>query len=139
MAAAATAKKLINQVEDVVEEALQGTLMANPLSLARLGNLHVLVRADVEEAVKDPVNGQVALISGGGSGHEPAHGGFVGVGMLTAAVLGSVFASPSVASILATIRAVTGPKGALLIVKSYTGDKLNFGIAREQACIYIYR
>lgn len=70
---------------------------------------------------------------GGGSGHEPAHAGYIGQGMLSGAVLGNVFASPSVNSILAAIRAVAGPKGVLLIVKNYTGDRLNFGIAAEKA------
>jgi dihydroxyacetone kinase len=70
---------------------------------------------------------------GGGSGHEPTHAGFVGPGMLTAAVSGDVFTSPPVDSILAAIRAVTGPMGCLLIVKNYTGDRLNFGLAAEQA------
>jgi len=75
----------------------------------------------------------VAIVSGGGSGHEPAHAGFVGRGMLTAAVCGDVFASPSVDAILAAILAVTGPLGCLLIVKNYTGDRLNFGLAAERA------
>lgn len=123
------AKKLINAPENVVEEALQGLLLAHPKTLARLEGLHVLLRADYTTLKTQ----QVALISGGGSGHEPAHGGFVADGMLTAAVLGGVFASPSVASILAAVRAVTGPRGTLLIVKRYTGDLLNFGMAREQA------
>ena len=76
---------------------------------------------------------KVALVSGGGSGHEPAHAGFVGEGMLTAAVCGDVFASPSVDAVLAGILAVTGPAGCLLIVKNYTGDRLNFGLAAERA------
>ncbi|CAN0606519.1 unnamed protein product, partial [Ectocarpus sp. 12 AP-2014] len=75
----------------------------------------------------------VALISGGGSGHEPAHAGFVGPGMLTAAVCGEVFASPSVDAVLAGILAVTGDAGCVLIVKNYTGDRLNFGLAAERA------
>src|SRR5471030_47051 len=75
----------------------------------------------------------VALISGGGSGHEPAHVGFVGKGMLTAAVCGEVFASPSVDAVLNAIVAVTGKAGCLLIVKNYTGDRLNFGLAAEKA------
>ncbi|XP_062159701.1 putative 3,4-dihydroxy-2-butanone kinase isoform X2 [Alnus glutinosa] len=75
----------------------------------------------------------MARLQGGGSGHEPAHAGFVGEGMLTAAICGDVFASPPVDSILAGIRAVTGPMGCLLIVKNYTGDRLNFGLAAEQA------
>jgi dihydroxyacetone kinase len=76
---------------------------------------------------------KVALVSGGGSGHEPSHAGFVGKGMLTAAVCGDVFASPSVDAVLAGILAVTGDEGCLLIVKNYTGDRLNFGLAAERA------
>ena len=76
---------------------------------------------------------KVALVSGGGSGHEPSHAGFVGQGMLTAAVCGEVFASPSVDAVLAGILAVTGKAGCLLIVKNYTGDRLNFGLAAERA------
>ena len=75
----------------------------------------------------------MAVVSGGGAGHEPAHAGFVGAGMLTAAVSGEIFASPRVAAVLAGIRAVTGPAGCLLIVKNYTGDRLNFGLAAERA------
>ena len=122
------AKKLINQPEDCVEEALQGLLVTHP-SISRLEGLHVAVRSDYAEVKQS----EVALISGGGSGHEPAHAGYIGPGMLTAAVLGGVFASPSITSILAAIRAVTGPQGCLLIVKNYTGDRLNFGLALEQA------
>ena len=77
--------------------------------------------------------GRVAVVSGGGAGHEPAHAGFVGKGMLTAAVCGEVFASPTVEAVLAAILAVTGKAGCLLIVKNYTGDRLNFGLAAEQA------
>ena len=76
---------------------------------------------------------QVTLLSGGGSGHEPAHAGFVGRTMLTAAVAGAVFASPPPASILAALRAIKSPAGSLMIVKNYTGDRLNFGIALERA------
>ncbi|XP_027193566.1 putative 3,4-dihydroxy-2-butanone kinase isoform X2 [Cicer arietinum] len=90
----------------------------------------VVFRADVYPG---PPYDKVAVISGGGSGHEPAHAGFVGEGMLTAAICGDVFASPTVDAILAGIRAVTGPMGCLLIIKNYTGDRLNFGLAAEQA------
>ncbi|KAJ6418675.1 hypothetical protein OIU84_001946 [Salix udensis] len=89
----------------------------------------VVLRSDHVSAMLD----KVAIISGGGSGHEPAHAGFVGEGMLSAAICGEVFASPQVDAILAGIRAVTGPMGCLLIVKNYTGDRLNFGLAAEQA------
>ncbi|CAI7882080.1 unnamed protein product, partial [Closterium sp. NIES-54] len=92
-------------------------------------DVKVVLRADVSRGTY----GKVAIISGGGSGHEPAHAGFVGKGMLSAAVCGDVFASPSVNAVLMAIRAVTGPAGCLLIVKSYTGDRLNFGLAAEQA------
>ncbi|XP_060171240.1 putative 3,4-dihydroxy-2-butanone kinase isoform X2 [Lycium barbarum] len=94
-----------------------------------LSQVKVVLRADVSGAKYD----KVAVISGGGSGHEPAHAGYVGEGMLTAAICGDVFASPNVDSILAGIRAVTGPMGCLLIVTNYTGDRLNFGLAAEQA------
>ena len=87
----------------------------------------------VVRAARDPDPDKVALISGGDSGHEPSHAGFVGAGMLDAAVCGDVFASPSVAAVLAAIRHVTGPAGCLLIVKNYTGDRLNFGLAAERA------
>ena len=76
---------------------------------------------------------QVTLLSGGGSGHEPAHAGYIGKGMLTAAVAGGVFASPPPGSILAALRAIRSPAGSLMIVKNYTGDRLNFGIALERA------
>jgi dihydroxyacetone kinase len=81
----------------------------------------------------DHENTQVALISGGGAGHEPAHAGYVGNGMLTAAVSGSVFASPSVAQILSAITRVAGPAGVLLIIKNYTGDVFHFRLAAEKA------
>ena len=77
--------------------------------------------------------GKVALVTGGGSGHEPAHVGFIGKGMLTAAVCGDIFASPTVDAVLAAIRLVTGKAGCLLIIKNYTGDRLNFGLAAEKA------
>jgi len=106
----------------------EGFLAMHP-GLARLSSHTVLLRSDID-AVRDR---QVALISGGGSGHEPAHAGFVGAGMLSAAVSGEVFTSPSAESIFAAIKAVTGRPGVLLIVKNYTGDRLNFGLAAEMA------
>ncbi len=80
-----------------------------------------------------PAPAQVAVITGGGAGHEPSHAGWVGDGMLTAAVSGSVFASPSTAEVLAAILYVTGSGGCLVVVKNYTGDRLNFGLAIEHA------
>lgn len=121
-------KKLINRPEAVVEEMVEGMVATYP-GLVRLPGQTVVVRADAA-AVRDS---RVALISGGGSGHEPAHAGYVGRGMLSAAVAGAVFTSPSPDAVFAAIRAVTGPPGALLIVKNYTGDRLNFGLAAEMA------
>lgn len=122
-------KKLINDVSAVVTEMLGGLAALNP-GLALLQGGSIVVRADAAEAA---ARGEVALISGGGSGHEPAHGGYVGQGMLSAAVAGEIFTSPSTDAVLDAIRAVAGPVGALLIVKNYTGDRLNFGLAAEIA------
>jgi dihydroxyacetone kinase len=121
-------KKLINQPQRVVEEMMQGFLAMHG-GLALLSDHHVLLRAVAEE-VRDR---QVALVSGGGSGHEPAHAGYIGAGMLSAAVAGEVFTSPSPDSVFAAIQAVSGKPGVLLIVKNYTGDRLNFGLAAEMA------
>lgn len=123
-------KKLINRPSAVVREMLEGIAGLNP-GLALLDTENVVVRADLPAAADRPV----AVISGGGAGHEPAHAGYVGDGMLTAAVTGEVFTSPSVDAVLAAIRATAGPAGALLVVKNYTGDRLNFGIAAELATI----
>ncbi|KAH9780631.1 triokinase/fmn cyclase [Citrus sinensis] len=118
-------------VADVVTEFIEGLVETYPglQFLDGFPQVKVVLRADVSSATYN----KVAVISGGGSGHEPAHAGFVGEGMLTAAICGDVFASPPVDSILAGIRAVTGPMGCLLIVTNYTGDRLNFGLAAEQA------
>jgi triose/dihydroxyacetone kinase / FAD-AMP lyase (cyclizing) len=121
-------KKFINRPEDVVEEMMQGLAVLHPRS-ARLSGHKVMIRADAERA-RDQ---QVAVLSGGGSGHEPAHEGYIGVGMLSAAVVGEVFTSPSSDSVFAAIKAVSGGPGALLVVKNYTGDRLNFGLAAEMA------
>jgi ATP-dependent dihydroxyacetone kinase len=122
--------QFINSKEKLVTESLDGFLRAcGNANLARLDgfpHIKVIFRTDHKPS-------RVALISGGGSGHEPAHAGFVGKGMLTAAVCGEVFASPSVEAVLAGILAVTGKGGCLLIVKNYTGDRLNFGLAAEKA------
>lgn len=121
--------QFINARESIVTEAVEGLVAASGGKLARLDgfpHIRVVVRNDWDKS-------KVALISGGGSGHEPAHAGFVGEGMLTAAVCGDVFASPTVDAVLAGILAVTGPAGCLVIVKNYTGDRLNFGLAAERA------
>jgi len=122
-------KKLINSADDVVGEALDGLTLTAP-GVARLEGSTTALRSDVE-AVRTA--GHVALLSGGGAGHEPAHAGYVGQGMLTGAVAGEVFTSPSVDAVLDAIRAVASPGGVLLIVKNYTGDRLNFGLAAELA------
>ncbi|SMG60336.1 dihydroxyacetone kinase subunit DhaK [Paraburkholderia susongensis] len=122
-------KKLINDVSTVVPDMLDGLVALNP-HLALLHGGTIVVRADAAAAA---ARGEVALISGGGSGHEPAHGGYVGHGMLSAAVAGEVFTSPSTDAVLDAIRAVAGPAGVLLIVKNYTGDRFNFGLAAEIA------
>jgi len=121
-------KKLINQPVDVVREMLEGAVATSP-GQALLASDNVVVRHPLSPVAQR----SVALLSGGGSGHEPAHAGYVGEGMLTAAVAGDVFTSPSVDAVLAGIRAVSGPAGAVLIVKNYTGDRLNFGLAAELA------
>lgn len=122
-------KKLINATENVVGEALDGLTLANA-GIARLDGSTTALRSDIE-AVR--AAGRVALLSGGGAGHEPAHAGYIGAGMLTGAVAGEVFTSPSVDAVLDAIRAVATPGGVLLIVKNYTGDRLNFGLAAELA------
>ncbi|WP_239372894.1 dihydroxyacetone kinase subunit DhaK [Snodgrassella gandavensis] len=119
-----------NERKQLVNEAVEGLVISAPQ-----GNL---VKLDTDPAIRVVVRGdwdksRVAVISGGGSGHEPAHVGFVGKGMLTAAVCGDLFASPSVDAIFNAIVAVTGEQGCLLIVKNYTGDRLNFGLAAEKA------
>ncbi|MBB3407701.1 dihydroxyacetone kinase [Rhizobium sp. BK316] len=123
-------KHFFNRRETIVTEALDGLIQTSSAGrLARLDafpEIKVILRADWDKS-------KVAIISGGGAGHEPSHAGFVGRGMLTAAVSGEIFASPSVDAVLTAIRAVTGPKGVLLIVKNYTGDRLNFGLAAEKA------
>ncbi len=122
-------KQFMNARDSLVTEAIDGHLRTSAGKLARLDgypHIKVVIRADWDRQ-------KVALVSGGGSGHEPSHAGFVGQGMLTAAVCGDVFASPSVDAVLAGILAVTGKPGCLLIVKNYTGDRLNFGLAAERA------
>ncbi|RDU23487.1 dihydroxyacetone kinase subunit DhaK [Anaerosacchariphilus polymeriproducens] len=120
-------KKLINNPENVVEEMLDGLTLAYPEYLRKLDGFHVLVRKS------SPISGKVALVSGGGSGHEPAHGGYVGKGMLDGAVAGDVFTSPTPDPIYEAVKAVDGGAGVLLIVKNYTGDVMNFEMAKDMA------
>jgi dihydroxyacetone kinase-like protein len=119
-------KKLINAPDAVVDEALAGMAAAHP-DLLRIIEPNVVVRADA------PRSGKVGIISGGGSGHEPMHGGFVGMGMLDAACPGAVFTSPVPDQMLAATKAVDGGAGVLHIVKNYTGDVMNFELAAELA------
>jgi len=121
-------KRLMNSAESVVREMLEGVVSLRP-GVALMDNENVVIRSDLPPLDQR----KVAILSGGGSGHEPAHAGYVGTGMLTAAIAGDVFTSPSVDAVLAAIREATGPAGALLIVKNYTGDRLNFGLAAELA------
>jgi dihydroxyacetone kinase-like protein len=120
-------KKLINKPEDVVVEELQGVALAHPDLVKVFYDPTYVLRADA------PIKGKVGLISGGGSGHEPMHGGFVGYGMLDAACPGAVFTSPTPDQMLEATKAVNGGAGVVHIVKNYTGDIMNFEMAAELA------
>lgn len=120
-------KKLINRPEDVVREELEGIALAHPDLVKVHYGPDFITRAD------GPINGKVAVISGGGSGHEPMHGGFVGMGMLDGACPGAVFTSPTPDQMLEATKAVNGGKGVLHIVKNYTGDIMNFEMAADLA------
>lgn len=122
-------RSFYNTRDDIVSDALDGLVAARGGQIVRFGresHARVVLRAGWDKS-------KVAILSGGGSGHEPAHAGLVGEGLLTAAVCGDVFASPSVDAVLSAILAITGPAGCLLVVKNYTGDRLNFGLAAEKA------
>lgn len=118
-------KKIINKPEDVVNEMLEGLVKSGKEYIKRLEGYNVIVRAEKDD--------KVALVSGGGSGHEPSHAGYVGYGMLDAAVAGEVFTSPTPDQILEAIKAVDSKKGVLLIIKNYSGDIMNFDMAAEMA------
>ena len=119
-------KKVINNPDVVVEELLEGMTYAYPQYVEKLDNANVLVR-------KEKKTNKVSLISGGGSGHEPSHGGYVGTGMLDAAVAGAVFTSPTPDQVYEAIKAVATDAGVLLVIKNYTGDVMNFDMAKELA------
>jgi dihydroxyacetone kinase-like protein len=119
-------KKLINKVENIVTEATEGLVASSPNKLAKVDGYNVIYSKNFDK-------NKVALISGGGSGHEPAHGGYVGEGMLTAAVAGEIFTSPTPDMVQAAINACDSKKGTLLIIKNYTGDVMNFQMAAEMA------
>src|SRR6476660_8417665 len=120
-------KKFLNDPADAVKESLAGLAAAHSDLVRYDAGAQIIVRKDA------PRSGKVALISGGGSGHEPLHGGFVGLGMLDAACPGEVFTSPVPAQMLAATKAVDGGAGVVHIVKNYTGDVLNFKLAAEDA------
>ena len=120
-------KKLINNPENILQEMIEGMTLAHPDDIKRFENTHVLVRTDLKSKNK------VALVSGGGSGHEPAHAGYVGLGMLDAAVAGEVFTSPTPDQVYEAIKATDSGDGVLLVVKNYTGDIINFDMAKEMA------
>ncbi|WP_110687570.1 dihydroxyacetone kinase subunit DhaK [Salinicola aestuarinus] len=125
-------ERFYNAAADVVDDTLQTAAATAPLRIADpQSGLRVLIRRDWDRA--DHGARQVAVLSGGGAGHEPAHAGYIGDGMLTGAISGNLFASPSVEAVLAAIREVCGTAGCLLVVKNYTGDRLNFGLAAERA------
>lgn len=119
-------KKLINAVDQVENQMISGMVKAYPSYLTKLDCGNVVVRSEKK-------TGRVALISGGGSGHEPAHGGYVGTGMLDAAVAGAVFTSPTPDQIYEGIKAIATDQGVLMVIKNYTGDVMNFEMAREMA------
>lgn len=119
-------KKFINEIENVEIEMFEGMSLAHPDIVTRLEDCNVFVRTAKKE-------GKVALVSGGGSGHEPAHAGYVGTGMLDAAVPGAVYTSPTPDQVYEAIKAVDSGAGVLLIIKNYTGDVMNFEMAAELA------
>ncbi len=119
-------KKIINNVDNIVDEMLQGAVKACPTLVKRADGFNVLVR-------KDQKTDKVALVSGGGSGHEPSHAGFVGLGMLDGAIAGEVFTSPTPDQVYGAIKAVDCGKGVLLVIKNYSGDIMNFEMAAEMA------
>lgn len=120
-------KKLINQTDDILNEMLEGMVAAHPNEIKRLAETNVIVRSNA------PIKGKVGLVSGGGSGHEPAHAGYVGHKLLDAAVCGEVFTSPTPDQVYEAIKAVDGGVGVLLIVKNYSGDVMNFDMAADMA------
>ena len=120
-------KKLINKAEDLVDQMLDGLVKANPEKIVRIEGTNVIARADA------PVEGKVGLISGGGSGHEPAHAGYVGKAMLDCAIAGDVFTSPTPDQVLEAIKKANSGKGVFMVIKNYQGDVMNFEMAKEMA------
>jgi len=119
-------KKIINNPEEVINDMIQGMIFTHSDKIKKLENYNVILRKNLNKK-------KVSIISGGGSGHEPAHGGFVGFGMLDAAVVGEVFTSPTPDQIFNGIKAIDNGLGILMIIKNYSGDIMNFTIAEEMA------
>jgi len=120
-------KKIMNDPNEVVQEMTEGLTAAHPDELKQLPGTMVIAKMNA------PISGKVGIVSGGGSGHEPAHAGYIGEGMLDAAVAGEVFTSPTPDQIFEAIKAVDGGAGVFLVIKNYTGDVLNFEMAAELA------
>ncbi|TSO25765.1 dihydroxyacetone kinase subunit DhaK [Lactobacillus sp. LL6] len=121
-------KKIINDPKNIVSEMVDGMVRAYPQYIEKVKNAEAVVRSN-----KDSMKGKVGLVSGGGSGHEPAHAGYVGKGMLSAAVCGQIFTSPTPDQAYAAIKACNQGKGVLLVVKNYSGDVMNFDMAKDLA------
>jgi len=119
-------KKILNNPENIVDEMVDGMVLSHPDLIKRIPNTGVVQRTLDKK-------GKVAIVSGGGSGHEPAHAGFVGAGMLSAAVCGAVFTSPTPDQILEAIKAADEGEGVFLVIKNYSGDVMNFEMAQELA------
>lgn len=120
-------KKIINNPKDIVDQMLDGLVKANKDKIIRIEDTNVIAKKDA------PIEGKVGLISGGGSGHEPAHAGFVGRGMLDCAVAGDIFTSPTPDQILEAIKKANSGKGVFMVIKNYQGDVMNFEMAKEMA------
>lgn len=120
-------KKIINNPKDIVDQMLDGLVKANKDKIIRIKDTNVIAKKDA------PIEGKVGLISGGGSGHEPAHAGFVGRGMLDCAVAGDIFTSPTPDQILEAIKKANSGKGVFMVIKNYQGDVMNFEMAKEMA------
>ena len=120
-------KKIINNPDSIIDDMLDGLVKSNPEKIIRIEDTNVIARKDA------PVAGKVGLISGGGSGHEPAHAGFVGAGMLDCAVAGDVFTSPTPDQVLEAIKKADSGKGVFMVIKNYQGDVMNFEMAKEMA------
>ncbi|KRL03583.1 dihydroxyacetone kinase subunit DhaK [Liquorilactobacillus capillatus] len=121
-------KKIINEPQNVVSEMVDGLVRSYPQYLEKIPDTEAMIRSDSAS-----MKGKVGIVSGGGSGHEPSHAGFIGKGMLTAAVAGQVFTSPTPDQIYAAIKAADQGRGVFLVIKNYSGDVMNFDMAKDLA------